>query len=80
MSYTVSSTIKELIMIGDRIKQAREFRELSVNQLADKLLVHQSVICRWESNRTSPVAKTIISLCLALQVSADYILGLSDNL
>lgn len=58
--------------IGDRRLQLR----LSQAELAELAELEPSCISRYERGVTEPRAGTIISLARALNVSADYLLGL----
>jgi len=60
------------------LKDARKSLKLTQSQLAKAIKVHQNEIARWESGNRTPNLYTIIELCKALDVSADYLLGLSD--
>ena len=64
-------------MIGDRLKEARESANLSQAQLCELVDVGRAMYSRYETNRTDPYAAALRSLCLGLNVSADYLLGLS---
>lgn len=64
------------------IKRLIEIRtELNLSQLklSTKINVSASCINRWESGQRIPSAENIISLCKALNCSADYLLGLKDD-
>jgi transcriptional regulator with XRE-family HTH domain len=62
--------------IGDRIKDLREFRELSQEQLADRADVSVDTIRTLEQNRrTSPRIDTIRKLSRALDVELGHLVG-----
>ena len=65
-------------MIGDRLKEVREKVNLSRTQLSDMLKIGRVMYGRYESNKVDPYAATLRSLCLGLNVSSDYLLGLSN--
>ncbi len=64
---------------GDRLKAARNRTNLSQQKLADRLDVHKSSIVRWEADDASPPYDIIAKLCDVLDISADYLLGRSDD-
>lgn len=64
--------------IGERIKEARKRAGKTQKELAELMKVQQRDVSRWENNIIAPTAVTTIALCKALNVSADYILGLSE--
>ena len=62
--------------IGDRIKELRDLRNMTQQQLAD-LMGESSgrVIYNWEKSISRPDSDKIVKLCSVLQVSADELLG-----
>lgn len=62
-------------IIGERIKQARENKELSQRALADKLGVRQPFICALEKGLRKPNLDMTIALSEVLGASVDYLLG-----
>lgn len=63
----------------DRIKQVREQLGLTQDELAELVGAEALQIWRWENNKNKPSADWIANLAEALSVSADYLLGLSDE-
>ena len=62
--------------IGERIKEMRDIRGLTQQQLADKLGESSGrVIYNWEKGIARPDSDKIARLCVALQISADELLG-----
>ena len=62
--------------IGERIKEMRDIRGLTQQQLADKLGESSGrVIYNWEKGIARPDSDKISRLCIALQISADELLG-----
>ncbi|MBQ8343246.1 MAG: helix-turn-helix transcriptional regulator [Clostridia bacterium] len=66
-------------MYGQRIKELRIERCLSQTQLAQALNTTQRTISKYELEQLDLNTHTIISLCEFFNVTADYLLGLSDN-
>ena len=62
--------------LGARIKELRTLSALSQAQLAEKIGVNTSAVSLWENE---PKASYIARLALALDVSADYLLGIEDE-
>lgn len=62
----------------ERIKELRKDKKLSQMELAKSTGLNQSAIARWELNKTEPTASAIIILCKYFNVTADYLLGLTD--
>lgn len=64
-----------------RLIRARNARNIGCNELAKKMKVHCSVVYEIEHGQTAnPIASTIVRLCKALDVSADYLLGLKEEM
>lgn len=65
-------------MFGQRLKAARLYRGLNQTELGNILdpKVQQQQIDKWESQRNLPNVETGGKLAQALNVSADYLLGL----
>ena len=55
--------------LNDNIKKLREERNLTQQQLADKLYVSRQTICRWENGSRCPDLITAKKLALELGVS-----------
>ena len=64
--------------IGERVKEARKKTGKTQKELAEIMGVRQKDVSRWENDVKTPTVTTTISLCKALNVSADYILGLTE--
>ncbi|MCL2861399.1 MAG: helix-turn-helix domain-containing protein [Firmicutes bacterium] len=61
-----------------RIKELREEKGLTQKQLANQIGVDQRTISSYEIGHTEPDIKTIRKLCKIFDVSADYLLGLTE--
>lgn len=64
--------------IGKRIAIARERKNLSQTALAEKLNVHRQIVSYWENGNRTPNTEQIVNLSKILDVSSDYLLGLTD--
>lgn len=62
-----------------RLKEARSAKSITQWELSKRLDVHPNVISKWERGLVTPNAASLLALCHALSVSADYLLGLSDT-
>ena len=65
--------------LGETIKNLRIERGLTQPQLAEKVGVSKGMISIWENNVNEPKASYIKALAEALDVTADYLLGLKDE-
>ena len=66
-------------MRSDRLKQLRENEGLSQEELAEQLGISEPQIWRYEKGESSPRADVLTKLATFFTVSADYLLGISDN-
>lgn len=66
-------------MRPDRLKATRVKSGHTQESLAEILGTDKRAISRWESGTFTPNADTLIQIAKALDVSADYLLGLSDD-
>ena len=60
---------------GDRLRKAREDKQLSQGELADKTGFQPSAVSHFESGRRAPSFDNLKKLADALTVSVDYLLG-----
>ena len=67
-------------LFGLRLKTLRQGKDLTQKQLADKLDVVKSSVSGYEQNTIYPSVEVLIKLCKYFDVSADYLLGLSDTM
>lgn len=66
--------------IGNRIRSARQFQNMSVDELARKLGKNRATIYRYESDEIENFPFSIIEpLSKALNVSPAYLMGWSDS-
>lgn len=66
-------------MFSERLKQLRMQRQLSQNELAKRSGIHLNMIQRYEDGKSNPTADSLYKLCRELQVSSDYLIGLTDQ-
>ncbi len=64
--------------VVNRIKELREDRGLSVEKLAELTGLAHASISRWENGLTDIRSKEIKILCKFFNVTADYLICLSD--
>ncbi len=65
--------------IGDRIKEIRKDNKISQKDFAILLKSSQAKISQIELGNRGIVAEDIILICQTFNVSADYLLGLSED-
>ena len=64
--------------IGPKIKELRKEAKLTQKQLAKMLHKSETGFASWEQGLSEPSVNDIRLLCIILDVSADYLLGLED--
>ena len=68
-------------IIAERVRLAREWRGWSQKELARRAEIHPVVLNRLEKKHKAGVqAETIRRLAVTLQVSADYLLGITNTM
>lgn len=67
-------------MRGDRLRSIRDMRGLSQPELGARVGVTGQQIYRYEKAENEPDADILAMLARELEVSADYLLGLVDDL
>ena len=60
--------------IGDRIKEIREERKLTQDQLAEKSAVSKGFLSDIENNKRNPSSEYVLKIANALGASLDYLL------
>lgn len=66
-------------MIGPKIRERRLALGISQEQLGSLVQISQKQVSRYESGLNDPTGDMIIALAQALNTSADYLLGLTDD-
>jgi len=63
---------------GARLKKERESRDLSQQELANRLNLSQSSIAYYEKDKKQPPQNTLAKIADFFEVSVDYLLGRTD--
>ncbi|MDE7380233.1 MAG: helix-turn-helix domain-containing protein [Clostridia bacterium] len=61
-----------------KLKELRAEKQLSQKQLAQLVGTTDDSIYSWENGRSQPSIEMLRALCKSLNVSSDYLLGLTD--
>ena len=62
----------------DRLNEALLENKLSQNAFAKKIFMSQSMVNNYCTGKREPSIDVLITICKELNVSADYLLGLSE--
>lgn len=65
--------------IGDQLKKARLDKNLTQEEVAEKIFVSRQSISNWENNKTYPDIGNVIALSDLYEISLDELLKGSDN-
>lgn len=66
--------------LGEKIWRLREEKGLSQELLAEKLEVSRQTVSNWENDRATPDAYKLKQLCEALEVSADELFSMGEDI
>lgn len=66
-------------MIGQRIKELRGQNNISQKELSSQLFVTSQAISKWERDEATPNPEAIAKMAEIFSVSADYLVGLTDD-
>ena len=67
-------------IFAERLKGVLEERHVQQKEIAAQLRVSPAVFSAWIKCRSEPSLDMFINLCSILNLSSDYLLGLSDTL
>ena len=70
---------QEKNQIGQYLRRFREKFNLKQNQVAESIGILPQLYLKYEKDKSVPSASVIINLANAYNVSADYLLGLTDS-
>lgn len=65
----------EILGIGDRLRQLRTGKRLSLKQVSERLGISVSSLSAYELNEKNPSYKNLLKLARLYHVSCDYLLG-----
>ena len=64
---------------GDKLRALRMEKKLTQNDLAARLGIVGASVSSYEKSKQYPSVEVLIQLCQIFDVSADYLIGLSDD-
>ncbi len=67
-------------MLGQRLRAARKRKKMTLEEVARKLNTSHTTISRYEQEKRKPDPGALRAFCELYDVSADYLLGLSQNM
>ncbi|MDE7215577.1 MAG: helix-turn-helix domain-containing protein [Clostridia bacterium] len=66
--------------VKDILKTLRKTSKISQSELASNLGIGQATVCQWEKGLAKPTCDGIIALSKFYNVSADFLLGINDEM
>lgn len=69
-----------LEFFGGRLKSIRKAKRLTQLDLANRLEVSKGTVSAYEQSLSYPSLETLVKICAILDTSADFLLGISDDL
>jgi transcriptional regulator with XRE-family HTH domain len=66
-------------IFAKRLKEIRVENELTQKQLAEILQTTDDSIYSWEKGRSQPSVEMLRKICIELNVSADYLIGVKTD-
>lgn len=65
-------------IFGERLKELKQEKKLSLMDLSKKVGVSDTTLCRWENNINDIKGEQLVIIATFFDVSTDYLLGLND--
>ncbi len=67
------------ILFTKRFNEVLSYSKISQTELAARVNVSKQCISDYKSGKSFPSIQTLFLICKVLEVSADYLLGLTDE-
>ena len=66
-------------VFAQRLRAAMRLRDVDTEELADSVYICKNTMLKYRTGRIAPKVEMIVSICRVLDISADYLLGLTDE-
>ena len=76
MVKTHTKKVRDFMQLGDRLRNAREERDLKQTDVARQTGISNKVLSSYERNISLPTIDNLILLCNCYQISSDELLGI----
>ena len=70
----------DLALVGKRIKSARLEKRFTLEKLSEKIGISRNFLWEIEAGRKAPAIQTLYNIGKELNLSVDFILGLSNDI
>jgi len=68
-----------MLLFASRLKESRKVKGATQKQVAELLSLNERTYRQYEAGEVDPPSSKVVKLCNYFNVSADYLLGLSDK-
>ena len=65
--------------IPARLKQVKEKKGLTTSEISKRMCIHAPTWCKYESGKSMMSLETLYRFCKTFDISADWLLGLTDE-
>lgn len=69
-----------ITFFGEKLKAVRKSKRLTQLDLSKRLGVSKGTVSAYEQGLSYPSVETLVNICGILDISSDYLLGISDDL
>ena len=69
----------DLLMLGSKIKTERRHRKITLEKLSEQIGISRNFLWEIEAGRKAPALNTLYNIAVALNISIDYLMGVSDE-
>ena len=69
----------EMLGIGEKLRNLRTCKKLSLKQVSERLGISVSALSAYELNEKNPSYKNLLKLARLYSVSCDYLIGNTEN-
>ena len=66
------------MIFKERIIEALKQTKLKQKEIAERCGIHPSCITQYKNGESEPTLETLFNLCRVLDITSDYLLGLTD--
>lgn len=71
--------MEQKVSVGNRLRELRKEKGVSQDDLARLLNINKTTVSNYESDRRNLSVENITTLCKYFNVTADYLLGITDK-
>ncbi len=75
----ITKGVNTVLYFGIKLRKLRKEREMTQQQLADKLDITKATVSAYETDAKYPSIEVLIKIAKTFEVSTDYLLGLSET-